>query len=70
MPGEINPRQVQQEKRKSWQEHPANSSRKDDKDKRQMMIMMLGHDGQEGREVGGERKNVLFSKYSFALQKL
>ena len=30
------------------------------------MIMMLGHDGQERREVGREWKNVLFLKYSFA----
>ena len=35
-----------------------------------MMIMMQGHDGQEGREVGGELKNVLFLEYSFAQQKL
>ena len=34
------------------------------------MIMMWGHDGQEGREVGGELKNVLFLKYSFEQQKL
>ena len=35
-----------------------------------MMIMMEGHDGQKGREVGGELKNVLFLKYSFEQQKL
>ena len=34
------------------------------------MIMMRGHDGQKGREVGGELKNVLFLKYSFEQQKL
>ena len=34
------------------------------------MIMMKGHDGQKGREVGGELKNVLFLEYSFAPQKL
>ena len=34
------------------------------------MIMMKGHDGQKGREVGGELKNVLFLKYSFEQQKL
>ena len=34
------------------------------------MIMMLGHDGQNGRVVGGEWRNVLFLIYMFAQQKL
>ena len=46
MPGEIIPAPISSKKgEKSWQGHPANSSRKDNKDKREMMIMMLGHDG-------------------------
>ena len=35
-----------------------------------MIIMMKGHDGKEGGWVGGEKKNVLFLKCSFALKKL
>ena len=34
------------------------------------MIMMKGHDGQKGGDVGGELKIVLFSRYSFEQQKL
>ena len=33
------------------------------------MIMMLGHDGQERREVGREWKNVLFFKIKFCTAK-
>ena len=32
--------------------------------------MMKGHDGEEGRVVGGELKNVLFLECSFEQQKL
>ena len=59
---EKGPRHVQQKAdNKSWQKTSNKAAAE-----KMIMIVMWGHDGQEGWEVGGELQNVLFLEYSFA----